>query len=292
MAANRPSRWRAGGVLAGVLAIALAASASYTIRPGDTLLDISINTGVKVADLRASNPIPNPDRIYAGRTLTLGSAAPSTADSAETGGAQAASGGTGAQPVAAGDVTHQVVAGETLLTIANRYGVSIGAIARANGLASPHHIVAGTRLTIPGGGSGTAHAAAGTRGEVATLIERTAAQYGMSPAFVKAVAWQESGYNQQVVSRANAIGIMQVLPSTGQFVSNVLVGRPLDLNDAADNVEAGVAFLRYLYRHTGGDPHMTLAGYYQGLRSVNQNGMYTDTEQYIANVMALRERMR
>jgi N-acetylmuramoyl-L-alanine amidase len=112
----------------------------------------------------------------------------------------------------------------------------------------------------------------------------------MSPAFVKAVAWQESGWNQQVVSSANAIGVMQVLPSTGRFVSSYLVGRTLDLNDPVDNVEAGVAFLRYLYRYTGGDVRMTLAGYYQGLRSVNQNGMYSDTVRYIDNVTALRAR--
>jgi N-acetylmuramoyl-L-alanine amidase len=41
-----------------------------------------------------------------------------------------------------------------------------------------------------------------------------------------------------------------------------------------------------------GDVEQTLAGYYQGLRSVRENGRYASTDRYIANVLALRERFR
>jgi N-acetylmuramoyl-L-alanine amidase len=85
---------------------------------------------------------------------------------------------------------------------------------------------------------------------------------------------------------------MQVMPDTGRFVSHELVGRELDLEDPYDNVVAGIAFLQHLWELTDGDVEQTLAGYYQGLRSVRDHGMYDDTERYIANVLALRDRFR
>lgn len=270
-----PARRRAVTALAVLLALALVGSANYTVRPGDTLLDISIRTGVKIADLRALNDIADPDLIYHGRRLTLRGASASPV----------------AAPASSADgVVHTVAPGETALGLAVRYGSSVGAITSANELSTPHLIRIGERLLIPGGSAGTPRAAASSRAQMGALLDATARRYGMSPQFVKAVAWQESGWNPHVVSSANAVGVMQVLPSTGRFVSRHIVGRDLDLNDPADNVEAGVAFLRYLYRLADGDVDMTLAGYYQGLRSVRDNGMYDDTRRYIANIQALRSR--
>jgi hypothetical protein len=51
-----------------------------------------------------------------------------------------------------------------------------------------------------------------------------------------------------------------------------------------------VALLHSLLDQTGGDPAMAAAGYYQGLGSVREHGMYSDTQQYVNNVMALRQR--
>lgn len=280
--ADTARRRRAAALVAALLAVALAGSAHYVVRPGDTLSGIAAATGTSVAELQAANNLSDPERIVAGRALQLGggSSAPGTA--ADSGSA------------------HVVAAGETLLGLAMRYGSSVGAIAQANGLANPNLIRTGQRLTIPGrsaparGTAGGAPAGApvdvGARGDVGALLESVARRYTMNPAFVKAVAWQESGWNPQAVSSANALGVMQVLPSTGQFVGDHLVGRSLDLHDPADNIEAGVAFLRYLYRLTDGDVDQTLAGYYQGLRSVRENGMYDDTRRYADNVKALRSR--
>lgn len=197
--------------------------------------------------------------------------------------------------------------GDTLSAIAARTGVPQADLQAANGIDNPDLVYHGRTLRLGGqpsseaastpasaGGSASSTAgppaAAASRAGIGALLESTARRYGMSPAFVKAVAWQESGWNPRVVSGANAIGVMQVLPSTGRHMSQSIVGRHLDLTDPADNIEAGVVFLRYLYRLTGGDVDMTLAGYYQGLRSVRERGMYTDTVQYIANVKALRDR--
>jgi N-acetylmuramoyl-L-alanine amidase len=276
------SRRGARSAASAILALVLAASASYTVRPGDTLSGIAAAHGTSVRAIADANGIANINHIVIGRTLTIpGSAA------------------TGAAAGAAR--THVVARGETLSGIAVRYGVRSSAIAAANNITNPNAIRAGQRLTIPGGASSTqgrtistagggAPAGAASRAEVGALIERTARQHGWNPAFVKALAWQESGWNQHVVSSAGAVGIMQIMPATGVWISQQLAGRTLNIHDPADNVLAGVLFLDYLWKLTGRDVDMTLAGYYQGLASVRANGMFPSTVQYIANVKALRER--
>jgi soluble lytic murein transglycosylase-like protein len=88
---------------------------------------------------------------------------------------------------------------------------------------------------------------------------------------------------------ANAIGVMQVIPSTGRWMETVL-DRKLDLLDVDDNILAGVGLLRFL---TDAAPlKQAVAGYYQGLGSVQRNGMYADTKRYVSNVLSIRERYR
>jgi len=122
------------------------------------------------------------------------------------------------------------------------------------------------------------------------MIRRTAHQLGLDPALALAVAQQESGFQQSVVSGAGALGVMQVLPSTGRWLSREVVGRPLDLTRTRDNIIAGVALLRLLTR--AAPVPQAVAGYYQGLSSVRRNGMYPQTRQYVRSVLALRQRWR
>jgi N-acetylmuramoyl-L-alanine amidase len=275
--AGRPQRTRTTtSRIAVVLALALAASASYTIQPGDTLSGIAVKHSVTTTALAQANSITDTNRIIAGRTLTIPS-------------------GASASSSRAGDGTvHTVAVGDTLSGIAIRYGARSVDIAAANGITDRNLIRVGQRLRIPGDArtvtTASAPQASLSRAEVGALIERTARQHGWNPAFVKAVAWQESGWNNAVVSSAGARGIMQIMPDTGRFISERLAGRTLDINDPADNVLAGVLFLDHLHRLTGGDRDMILAGYYQGLGSVQRNGMYPSTRSYIANVVALRAR--
>jgi soluble lytic murein transglycosylase-like protein len=121
------------------------------------------------------------------------------------------------------------------------------------------------------------------------LIERTARRYGVDPSLALAVGYQESGWNQRQVSVANAIGTMQVIPTSGQWAST-LVGRRLNLLDTEDNVTAGVVILKALTTSTGRLDH-AVAGYYQGLASVRRLGMHADTKQYVRNVLALTKRL-
>jgi N-acetylmuramoyl-L-alanine amidase len=105
-----------------------------------------------------------------------------------------------------------------------------------------------------------------------------------------AIAWQESGFNNAMVSGANARGVMQVMPGTWDWVQANLARRRLDPNSAIDNVGAGVLYLGHLLQETGGDPALAAAGYYQGISSVRAIGMLPETRRYVANVMALRGR--
>ena len=133
-----------------------------------------------------------------------------------------------------------------------------------------------------------AGAATGTTG--AGDIQSVASQYGVSPSLAAAIAWQESGFNNAMVSGANARGVMQVMPGTWDYVQQNLAQRPLDPNSATDNVHAGVMYLKRLLDDSGGDESAAIAGYYQGLGALRSRGVFDDTAKYVANVQALRGR--
>jgi soluble lytic murein transglycosylase-like protein len=107
---------------------------------------------------------------------------------------------------------------------------------------------------------------------------------GVEPSLALAFAHQESGFDQRAVSPANAIGTMQVIPSSGQWASD-LVGRKLNLLDPYDNATAGVAIIKRLIA-TSKDQDTAIAGYYQGQYSVSKYGMYDDTKAYVAAIKA------
>ena len=265
--------------LATVAALMLSGSAGYTVRTGDTLWTIASRLGVSVSALASANSLSNPNVIHPGQTLNVPGASSSAA------------------PTSAASV-HVVAPGETLMGISIRYGVLMRYIAAANGFSDFDVVYAGQRLKIPSGTPAPAPVAAGpaaapvttSNAEVGALLDQTARRYGFNPAFIKAIAYQESGWHQSARSSVGAIGVMQVMPGTGEFVERYIVGRPLDITTAEDNITAGVAFVDYLWQLTGGDVRRTLAGYYQGLASVADNGMYPSTKSYIANVLALRDR--
>ena len=166
---------RRGAVTAAALASLLAAGgAAYTVSGGDTLSHIARRLGTTVGALADANGIDNPDLIYIGQVLNIPGedAAPSTPAAAA--------------PDAGG--THVVTSGESLSTIAQRYGLTVEQLARANGITDPSRLLAGSLLRVatdapPAPGTNTSGSAGGTHtiapGESLSGI---AAKYGSTVA--------------------------------------------------------------------------------------------------------------
>jgi LysM repeat protein len=183
--------------------------------------------------------------------------------------------------------THRIARGETLTTISRRYGVSVKAIARANRLDPRRYIIAGARIRIPGAPARMAMTESFT---VRAAIDHWSRAYGVDPRLVRALAWWESGFNNSLVSSAGARGVMQVTPTTWDYVETVLVRRRIP-RTTSGNVQVGVAFLKQLLREFRGDVRLALAGYVQGPQSVRRHGLFRETQQYVAGVLALSRRI-
>jgi soluble lytic murein transglycosylase-like protein len=176
--------------------------------------------------------------------------------------------------------------GESFFSIAQRYHVSPWRLAQANKLSLMATIVPGQRLTLPSGahlGSSTATVGAGT---VRGALDRWSRAYGVDPKLARAVAWMESGFQQDVVSSAGAVGVMQLLPETWEWVDTLLLGQVTPRNYEG-NVRAGVRYLRWQLDQFNGDVRLALAGYYQGARAVRERGLFEDTKQYVSVILKL-----
>jgi N-acetylmuramoyl-L-alanine amidase len=273
-----------------------ASSGSYTVQAGDTLSALAARAGMSTATLAANNGLDPAGLLVEGTRISLGAggAAPAPASPPV---AQAAPAPQGAYKVRPGD---------TLGSLASQTGVSAQAMAAMNGLDPNGVLLAGTVLKLPSGAP--APALASTPAPAQTIVpvaapeptaqrlgaadvQTIAAAHGVSPSLAAAIAWQESGFNNAMVSGANARGVMQVMPGTWDYVQqNLSGGQQLNPNSAADNVHAGVMYLKRLLDESGGDENTAIAGYYQGMSSVQNRGMFNDTKRYVANVQALRSR--
>jgi len=268
----------------------------YRVRLGDSLSAIAAEHGVSLSQLAAVNGLSSAGTLIAGTSLRLPSAAAAASGSAVTTTATA----TTTRSAGGG---HPVVPGETLTGIAAANGITPASLAAANGLSANAFVIAGTTLKIPAAAPAaiapataaanvpTTGAAAGAPGRLdATQIGSIAAANGAPASLASAIAWQESGFNNAMVSVANARGIMQVMPSSWDYVQNQLGAGHLDPSSPSDNVRAGSILLARLLRDTGGDQATAVAAYYQGLGSVRRIGMLPETRRYVANVLSLRSR--
>lgn len=160
----RNIRWRSVAVLGALLALTATASAgTYTVRPGDTLSAIADRLGTSVRALTEANAIADPDRIIAGQVLTVP--------------------GTSSAPVAAEH--HVVRPGETLSSIAARYGIPVADLAAANGITDPDRVLAGSRLTVadtPAPAAAASPGGASHRVAPGETLSGIASRYGVSVA--------------------------------------------------------------------------------------------------------------
>jgi len=202
---------------------------------------------------------------------------------------------------AKGQVPHTVERGESLWSIAAEDGITVESLAAANGLDPDAELLRGDTVLIPpasspGTGVTTGSAGAGA-GECVwrcassahphptdetvspEQVGAIAAEHGMSSSLVQAIAASESGFDNAAVSSANARGVMQIIPSTWEFIDQQLAAEPLDPTSATDNVEAGVIYLHHLYHQSGGRGRATIASYFQG---PNREGLLPETREYVS----------
>jgi LysM repeat protein len=265
----------------------------HSVARGETLWSIAALNGLPPSAVAAANGLPVEAHVVAGATIRVPSAGETVSAGTPT---VAAPGPMGA---------YRVRLGDTLSGIAGRTGISVSRLAWMNGVDPAATLLAGTPLKLPTGSpaEGASSQAPPTvqalpaappqpTGERVTAgqVSQIALQHGVPPSLAAAIARQESGFNNGMVSGANARGVMQILPGTWAFIQSQLAGRTLDPTSASDNVDAGVTYLGELLRDAGGDESVATAAYYQGLSSVRRVGMLPATRRYVANVMALRTR--
>lgn len=295
-----------------------AGPSTYTVSSGDTLSGIATRHGMSLAKLLSVTGLRATDTIYVNQKLNLGGAKANTPQ------APASKSPVSKAPKAAsGSGTYMVRSGDTLYGIARAKGLSLSALLSANGFTSSTVIFPGQKLKLSGVASsaskpgssnpgitkplvsnkflhytypGATVASANenkrellsrnlpSRAAMKSMIASTARSMGVDPSLALAHAFQESSFDMASVSPANAIGVMQVIPSSGKWASD-LVGRPLDLLNPKDNVTAGIAIIRSLQK-TSPSLDIGIASYYQGQGGVRKYGMYPDTKRYVASVRA------
>ncbi|MGH2358688.1 MAG: lytic transglycosylase [Candidatus Limnocylindria bacterium] len=264
------------------LSPAVPASSTHVVARGENLTWIARRYGTTVEAIVAANGITNPRLILAGQQLSIPGepAAPAPADPPPA-----------PAPATAQPITHVVASGENLTWIARRYGTAVETLVAANGITNPRLIFAGQQLVVP---AATTPASAGAsapattpeRDVVRQMVVEEAGRFGVPAAFALAVAWQESGWRQDARSSAGAVGVMQLLPATAEWVGAVILGEPVDITDARSNIRAGVSLLaHYLARY--GSRELALAAYYQGQAGTDRHGVYPSSRLYVDSILAL-----
>ena len=116
---------------------------------------------------------------------------------------------------------------------------------------------------------------------LSTLIEAAARKYKVDPKLVAAVAEVESNGNQEAVSSAGAIGVMQLMPDTAASLG-------VDPYNKQQNIEGGAKYLRQMLDTFGGDTKKAVAAYNAGPGAVKDYGgvpPYKETQNYVSKVL-------
>jgi len=116
---------------------------------------------------------------------------------------------------------------------------------------------------------------------LSAAISDAARASDLSASLIAAIAWRESNFRASAVSRAGALGEMQLLPQTARELG-------VDPKESRQNVAGGAAYVRALLRRYDGDLIKTLAAYDAGPRAVDRYGgvpPFKETQAYVAAVL-------
>ena len=117
--------------------------------------------------------------------------------------------------------------------------------------------------------------------ELTRVIHSAAQKYAVDPKLVSAVAEVESGGDQNAVSPAGAVGVMQLMPDTA-------AGLGINPYDMKSNVEGGAKYLREMLDTFDGDVKKAVAAYNAGPNAVKAYGgvpPYAETQNYVTSVL-------
>jgi len=122
------------------------------------------------------------------------------------------------------------------------------------------------------------------------LIQQHASLQGIKPDLVRAVIQVESAFNPRAVSPKGAMGLMQLMSATAaQFGVR-------DPFNPAENIRAGVTYLRQLLNRYDDDEQLALAAYNAGPRAVDKYGSkvppYKETQNYVLKISGIRGNVR
>jgi LysM repeat protein len=272
------------------------------VAPGETLSAIAARYHTTVAALAAANHVADPNQILIGTVLQI----PGTTSVV---GAATGSGGSTTAGGVAGDAgtgtTVVVRTGDTLSSIASHYHTNVATLVKANHISNPNFVLIGTRLQVPVGpmalvsylaplpsGSPPADAvrakllAHPERLALRAAFVRAGAASGLPANLLEALCWWESGWQNSATSSTAAMGVCQLEPSTVGYVRTKLLNNPrLDPRVGPDNIAMAAAYLHDLKVRAGGDINTALAGYYQGLISVQKTGMLSSTQFYVKGIL-------
>ena len=284
---GRGARWSIGTMVAlALLLVSIGQTAladyAYVVQEGDTIEDVAWNHGVTVSDIVEQNGLENPDLIVTGQTLWI-------PDYGTGAGGSDANGG--------GYATYIVESGDWFGYIANLFGVDIDALLSANGLSYDDMIHPGDELVIPYAMPEETLSAGGNpppgpftdQETIRWMLYDAAVAYGWDPYLIMSIAWYESGWTQDIISWADAYGVMQLLLDTAAWAGPAIAGRDVDVvNNTWDNIETGVAFLTHLRNEMGSD-YLALCAYLQGMYSVQEDGIFPEAREYALDIISMRD---
>lgn len=132
------------------------------------------------------------------------------------------------------------------------------------------------------------------------VIRESGQLYGVEPELVAGIIYVESRYNPEAVSPQGAYGMMQILPSTADFISQSS-GIEGDFRDPAVNIRMGTWYYTYLSQKYSGDERLVLAAYNAGETRVDgwvaEEGFdiasdipFRETSNYVEDVRDARDR--
>lgn len=250
------------GLLAGALVLTgtPAGATTTVVRPGDTLWQIAAAHHVPLAALAAANAIDPNDMLLAGQRLQI-------PEPRSAGRSQPAPGPSGTLP------TRVRVLSRAQLQQQLQFCSQLPAAPASGQGQLPDRL-----RSSPG------------RLALRPVFLHWSQAYRVPPELVQAVAWQESGWQNRVVSSAGAVGIGQLMPNTVTYVAGQLLGMKLKATVPDDNIRMSTRLLQELLNATGGNLCQTVASYYQGLDTLRRVGVLEETQPYVKNVLALMPR--